>query len=291
MARWLAWLFLLLLLLPALVCAQLAHPDVLDRQHPLTRGLVSWWPVTTHLSGGATWYDWIGATPLTLTNMGSASGWKGMGSDRFPGALLFDGSDDFATVAKNTNLNLTQGTIAVWAKRTAATGEHVMVSLGDGSADADNFLFLEWADTTDVVRVTVASSTLNVWQADTANTFSIGIWYHFALTVGPNGNALYVNGVAQSLTYNWGASTNTEFLSTVYAAAVTWDVGRLNSVNFPNYCACALTDLRVYNRPLTSAEVGMLATARWPTFGGTLAAEPEPLLPSRIRTRIRATVE
>lgn len=68
--------------------------DPVNRHHPLSRGLVSWWLTLPPLDGGARLYDIAGLNPGTLSGMGSNGGWRGTTRPGGLGQLLFDGSND-----------------------------------------------------------------------------------------------------------------------------------------------------------------------------------------------------
>jgi Concanavalin A-like lectin/glucanases superfamily len=243
----------------------LNYANPVNLEAPLNRGLVSWWQVLPQRLGGVRLLDLQGKNHLTLTNMGASGATSGWGATTRPGGmgeLRGDGSNDYLTAPLQASMNLAQGTVAVWTKRrSAASGEQMIVSWGDGSVNGDALFSLSWPDTTNVLRVLLASAGAYVWRGDTSNSFGPGLWWYVAVSVGPAGNSLFVNGVPQTLTYANGSATSSAFLSTIYSVLVSLDVGRLNCVNFPVYYPGAVDDLRLYNRALAPAEVRALYQA------------------------------
>ena len=91
-------------LLPTLLLLCLASASwalgpyaLLDRTHPLTRGLLGWWRAVPGLTGSLNLYDLLGVDNGILANMGSGlgstSGWSPTAREGGYMQLNFDGTD------------------------------------------------------------------------------------------------------------------------------------------------------------------------------------------------------
>lgn len=99
---------------------------VLNRQHPLARGLVAWWRPSQQWVSGTLWRDLVQGYPATLTNMAypasTTSGWSRL---PYPGArqggyMSFDGSNDYVTCGVNAAFTPQRLSVAYWLRlRTA----------------------------------------------------------------------------------------------------------------------------------------------------------------------------
>jgi hypothetical protein len=97
---------------------------MLDRSHPLARGLVGWWPLN---EGGGTRVADVGSyqNPGAFGNItpSSTSGWSGGPHGR---AVRFDGSDDIISVPHSASLALTGDMSAcAWVNVTSVASPHV----------------------------------------------------------------------------------------------------------------------------------------------------------------------
>jgi hypothetical protein len=285
-------------LLPRLSVAQEVPEDLLrgawfldvanlvNRSHPLAPSL--WWLTLPQRSrGDAAWIDLCRNQRLIQTNMGNPvtvfSGY-GRSTSRVGGFadVRCDGVNDYLSMPKIPALNLAQGSLVVSAYRTSAATSDMIVGLGDGSANGDNFYSLLWADGTNAVTTTLVSSAAYVWNAKTPASFAPATWHQFVMTVSAQGNAFYANGQPVTLTYTTGSAVTTGWWSTIYAAITTFDVGRLNTVNFPQYLEGRTDDVRIYNRALTAKEVQALYVNTRLGYPGLLRRLPLTAAPAAV---------
>lgn len=117
-----------------------SHTTAVRRDHPLNRGLVSWWLPTPNNSGGQTLFDLVGLNDGTLTN---GPTWTA-GRDGFP-ALSFDGANDYVNCGSPVGLNgATAATISAWLYR-SSTGTTVgLGGCGGNTSGGDNRFSLVW---------------------------------------------------------------------------------------------------------------------------------------------------
>lgn len=106
---------------------------MLDRSHPLARGLVGWWPLN---EGGGTRVADVGSyqNPGAFGNItpSSTSGWSGGPHGR---AVRFDGSDDIISVPHSASLALTGDMSAcAWVNVTSVANYRSVLIKGNGGA-------------------------------------------------------------------------------------------------------------------------------------------------------------
>jgi hypothetical protein len=285
-------------LLPRLSFAQLGTGDLqrgasfldvgnlVHKQHPLAPAL--WWLMLPQRTGGeSAWVDLCQNRRLVPTNMvaipNSISGYQ-RGTARLGGfnEVRFDNSNDYLTMAKIPAFNVTQGSLVISVYRNAAVSPDLIVSLGDGSLDGVNFYTMQWADATNAVTTTFVSASAYIWNAKTPASFAPATWHQFVQTAGAQGNAFYANGQPVTLTYTAGSAATAGWWSTIYAAATTFDVGRANIINYPNYMDGRIDDVRIYNRALIAKEVLALYTNTRLGYPGLLRRLPLTAAPAAV---------
>ena len=174
--------------------------------------------------------------------------------------LSLDGSSDYVDLSAHISSfsNITEGTISAWIN-TTDTGESVIFDMtdSDGTGEIAKFSIeggqLKWLTINDTGAYVIGYSDALV---------NDGNWHHVAVTVGPSGNALYIDGVVASMTYTAGDSTESSFLSDI-TGADSADIGRsVYSGSFSDYNGL-LDDVRLYGEVLT-AELAELAITNKP---------------------------
>ena len=174
---------------------------------------------------------------------------------QFSGGTTYDG----VNLAPNNGFAaLSQGTLEAWVKfdTSATAGIHDWFDGHDESGCSYPFEFdfnnqggtvywEVWAGNTAQCNATFYA------QVALANP---GQWHHLAYVVGNTGNAWYVDGLAQTPTYLAGSASTTFFFASIAASSNTrYDVGTgaASSERFEG----TIDELRIYDRPLTQAEV------------------------------------
>ena len=198
------------------------------------------------------------ATSLVGTSVGTLT--NGVGFDSANGgSFTFDGSDDYISVAYNTELNTPLGaTYDIWIYPTS-TGEFLSRGTSDSGTTPDNprfyigssgNLYFDWSTPGADTYVSTASGvvTFNAWNN------IIG-----AATPGQQ-LRVYVNAVEPS--YSFVSNTlptplpNTP--NPLIIGGVTW---------IPRYIAGKIAAVRLYNKSLTAAEVLQNYNAQKSRFG------------------------
>jgi hypothetical protein len=231
-----------------------------------TNGLVAHWTFTGAANGivrdaSPNGLDGrvLGATPTT-------------GQTCYDGALHFDGIDDAVHVPvpgatpPEAISRLAHGTIAI-RFRFPDTGSGVVIPLlyfGEAHAGTmHNSLIVEIGHSNDPQNRRLYFTIFNKWFCfDTATNLLPETWYHFVGVVGTNGNTGYLNG--QEMTgrhYNLGSSAAfTNFFSSVpVRECLAIGYGRLSQEDPFRHGPATISDVRIYDRPLSAAKVSALA--------------------------------
>lgn len=241
--------------------------------HALNRGLVAWWIVAPHWSGGTTLRDLFGRCHGTLTSMAPATDWKGPQGRRGGfGCLSFANlTDDYVTASKVGNWSGGDGTVMMWARKTAATAGSNDYLMWTHFTSATDRIFME-VETQSAGGGTDSPQISAAWAGFDTNRFvfspviMIGRWYHVAITwaVGVP-MRMYVDGVLVSTSVNNFAAQT---------ATATERIG--------NYASGSLSfggdidDVRRFERQLSAVEVSATYQESLAGHPGTLNRLPLP---------------
>lgn len=271
--RWLV----LLLLWPALVCAQLATPmstpgdfstvvlsNPVNWQSPLNRGLVSWWLNLPSLSGGGTTFrDIAGSNHGTLTSMAtpstSTSGWNRTTRRGGWGHLAFDGTNDYVGVPSSTQFDFAGDfSVSAWIYATAST------AFVDAVSRATSSLAQQWAlEQISGSRIDFYLQTSGgTYRAQNTTKWSVNMWHFVVGTLTGTTVRVYVDGVVGGTT-----ATITGSFSSLPGTKVAMGAAGQNPAN---YWPGAIDDVRLYNRTLSALEVLAL-------YQGSLQGYPQTL--------------
>lgn len=206
--------------------------------------------------------------------MGGAT-WE---SGKIGNALYLDGVDDYVDLSQSINNigTLGQGTIALWFKYDSMLDSQPIMPILhfgiDNETDSSNMFIIEIGHGgTEGNGLTLDSSNKKLYVTwikdnqepflcfDTNENLAEDIWHHFAVTVGPDGNTGYLNGIElDSRDYNFGTSSDQSFFSSIpVQKQLTLGLGRTHHeispefINFKGY----LDDVRIYDRPLSEQEI------------------------------------
>ena len=227
-------------------------------------GLVAHWPFDDPSGGVAV--DVAGGLNGTVHGASRADG-------PVDGCLWFDGEDDyvdFPPAVVDAIGSLGQGTIAFWFNYSYLLDRQEiepLFHLGiDDGGEPDNMFIIELGHKYPVIRrlyVTwVIGKQIPVLCYDTGFHVDEDEWYHFAVTVGPDGNTGYLNGVELvNRYYNFGAPDDALFLDDIPVQdQFTIGYGKTNDVKSPGflYYRGYVDDVRVYNQSLSAGEISEL---------------------------------
>jgi hypothetical protein len=96
---------------------------------------------------------------------------------------------------------------------------------------------------------------------DSGTNLQPNTWYHYVAVVGPNGNTGYLDGQEMiSRHYNLGSdATYTNFFSSVpVGECMALGYGRYGEEDPFYYGPCVISDVQIYNRPLSASEIQKL---------------------------------
>lgn len=155
--------------------------------------------------------------------------------------VLFDGTDDYISIAGTITLGSTF-TILSWIKpSTLAGGDYIVYGLDSNGAD-------NW------FGINANSVNLFATQAPDVNNFilsggsitSTGSWYHIGTTINGNTAKVYLNGIEQN-------STTVGFTIAPWDSTVT-SIGRRGSIA-QRYFPGSISTVQTYNRVLLPSEI------------------------------------
>jgi hypothetical protein len=211
---------------------------VINRSHPLARGLVGAWAFQD--GGGSTLRDvsWRG-NHGTLTNMDPATDWV---TSRYGGALDFDGSNDYASVPQTSSLAFTTSmSIECLVKLDTTSGAQCIVD----SRHTDNSGFYLFCYS-HVAPISFVFGMSTGGTADNLTTTPVvsGVWYHLIGTWDGATSRVYLDGVLE------GSMSKT---GTMTVSTAPLRIGYRHTNNYPLNGQVSLA--RLWDRPLSPSEV------------------------------------
>ena len=183
----------------------------------------------------------------TATLVNSPAWTSGISGD----ALVFNGTNSYATVPSASTLNGYPLTVSVWVKTGSTSGLHGIMNKYAASSMNGYQIFINNGD---LCAWYFKNSSNYIWDGSgcTLSTpgFADNNWHMVTFVVSSTGGTLYVDGVmkaSQAWTGTAGATTSSQVLS----------FARYPGVSSP-YLAAALDDARIYNQALSGAQVATL---------------------------------
>ncbi len=170
-------------------------------------------------------------------------------------ALDFDGSGDYVALGTDPFSTLAEGTISAWIKPVSVDGWKTIVCAKQGTNQYDYMTF-RTQDNKINFRLTLGAPLLGA-VGDT--TLQTGLWYHVVYTTSSSGNALYVNGSPETVTYDAGNSGTNAFFANLPSGQVT-TVGIHKNYKGSDIQGFdgTIDDVRIYDRALSDEEVEQL---------------------------------
>lgn len=234
-----------------------------DWRHPLNRGLVGWWLVVPHWSGGTVLRDLMGRHHGSLTNMAPASDWLTSGRSGGWGALDFDGTDDRVEINSVFGLGTTDLSATMWVYLDSTSEQGAFLKIGDDT-DASNV---------DGFAIGVGSTTMQnsgnnlillyeyVRFIATGDPIGTG-WHHVAMVIDPSGYPRwFIDGRFKGSQGTAGGRQPTE---------TTKIGGYSNEAGGSRHTDCGMDCVRIFNRALSDYEV-------WADYTATSRRETQPL--------------
>ena len=216
---------------------------------------------------GNTWTDLSGGRrDATLTNSPSF--------DSATGSIAFNGINNLAIV---NNPYYTYGkeiTVSAWCK---FSGFNFDLSQAVKDVDAMNSNVWLWHQSTNGFIWYVNDN--GTWVAITISSLTTGVWYHITTTASATSLKIYVNGVSTVT----GGAISTQILNVPTSQIATND-NRYSTSRAP--FSGNMSNISVYNRALTDAEIQKNYNALAPRYGLTPIAN----VSSQIRTTTSAVL-
>ncbi|MDJ0894329.1 MAG: Ig-like domain-containing protein [Alphaproteobacteria bacterium] len=129
--------------------------------------------------------------PQVITNVSSPAGNNS--------ALLFDrGAETFAVVQHDVSLEMGEGTVALWVQPTDIGGKQIFLSKDNSGTDDGGHFHIGLEGNQLFLRTAPGNGDSNVEYRTKVEggVFTEGQWAHVALTYGPEGVTVYVDGEA-----------------------------------------------------------------------------------------------
>jgi hypothetical protein len=170
-------------------------PQPVNSRHSLNRGRLAWWMTVPGLYGGNKLHDLCGLNSGTLTNMGSASGWRPTPRPGGFGHLLFDGTDDLVSCP---HISLNQMSVGCWFYNTSSAASFKTFVCDYTNANATS-TGLAW-----ILRIPSINSNTQVEFYTNSGTFTnlvapvstiaLNTWYRILCTYDGAARRIYING-------------------------------------------------------------------------------------------------
>lgn len=215
-------------------------------------------------------------------------------SGQVDSATEFDGSSGYVEIGHDDAFLVDEGAIVLWFYLDNTSGRKELFSKDSSDYDTGGHVTM-YANGSDVqVRFQDTSSS---YTLDSGSVLSATTWHHAALTFGPGGLKLYVDGAlvdSDSHTGGMGTSSGgTGNFEPIALGANTWSSGNLTVSPLNNYLDGRLDDVRFYDEQLTAEQVAAVFTdgeASTSEEGGTTPQlmtlyefnEPDPVTPQLV---------
>jgi len=175
------------------------------------------------------------------------------------GGAVYDGDGGYVDLPRGAFDSLTEGTVSAWIKRDiSGVGViHPIIGAQDGSTNIGYLYWIRIVDDKVRIRVRTGSSGTNAISANGSTVLDANKWHHIVYTVESGvGNKYFVNGKQETMIYETGDSTNTEFFNAVGGASLYYPVG---SRMYKGVTAFELDgtvdEVAIWNRALTANEI------------------------------------
>ncbi|OGC47516.1 hypothetical protein A2886_03265 [candidate division WWE3 bacterium RIFCSPHIGHO2_01_FULL_42_13] len=190
----------------------------------------------------------IGASG-TQTSAGTCTtsgAWSNGATGKYNYSMNFDGTDDYAVTSASLSNMFSNGiSVSAWVKYPNFTNHNRTVTI-ENAAGTDYDVWLQANQTTGLVQFGSGGATK---YKNSSSALSVDTWYHIlGVTDYTNGGTkIYINGRDNGGTVN--------ATPTYTSSKGTLDIGRLMSASSASYGAGQFDDIRVFNYPLTAAQV------------------------------------
>lgn len=168
-------------------------------------------------------------------------------------AMVFDGgNNDYIEIDHENDLELDSGTMVLWFNTDDADSRQGLFSKDSSGYDDGGHMTAFVDDGQLSIRMQNTNSSFTVQGGDVTS----GAWHQMALSFGPDGMKLYMDGeLVDSDNYTGGISDNEEPL---IFGANQWGSGNGTANNLQNFFEGQMDGVAIYDRPLTPTELSNL---------------------------------
>ncbi|MBI2050649.1 MAG: LamG domain-containing protein [Parcubacteria group bacterium] len=170
-------------------------------------------------------------------------------------AMDFDGTDDYIDLKSGKLSEDEQGTITAWVKMDSGTGGAVF---GYGGTSGGNWPLFRAGISGNEIFLGTRPNGLDYEYTNAQTTLTNGVWYHLAWVSNGTTWYLYVNGQSESYTMGYGSAGKWFADITESSGPKTLIGAWFDGNTYQSRLDGQISDLRVYNRALSAAEVEML---------------------------------
>ena len=227
----------------------------------LTKGLIGYWGLSDKEGGtGSTTYD---MTPYS--NNGTRLGETVLASmyttDRHSqsnNAQTFDGTSDYVDLGSDSGLNTNELTVSAWIKPsldspdsifgkadTAVANQYFLFGAGSHTGSLENEILCILKDSTGIRGCYTSTDRTEIFDNN---------WHHVAVTADGSAYAIYLDGESKTITLGQGSNDGDTLVTSFDKASI----GALETTSVGQYFNGDISDVRLYNRALTAAEIKML---------------------------------
>ncbi len=182
----------------------------------------------------------------------------GWGGGKFGDALKFDGNNDYAEIPHTDEFLLDAGTFAFWFHGDFVTGRRGLVSKDSQYYDTGGHLFIYLESE----RVEARLQSVDADYTLISGTVEKNTWYHVALTFGPDGMTLYLDGTpVDTDPYGGGLGTTSGGAGNyepIALGANSWASGDQQIMPLQDYFDGKIDDFRIFNYALSVEEIALL---------------------------------
>lgn len=216
---------------------------LLDRAHPLSRGLVGWWPMIEQ--AGRRVNDLASGQAGLMAN---DPAWTG---SPLGAGILFNGSNNYINIPHDPRHALAAPfTISAWIKPTSGTSYPPVLCKTNGASNG-----FSWEFTTSGETALAFWFYSGGWTTKGSIPLQNGIFQHVAITLDGANETRYINGAINSQVAN-------ALSPSVSTAAL--QIGGNTSLS--RYFGGVISGVRIYNRALSAFEIANL-------YGDPMAGE------------------
>lgn len=193
-----------------------------------------------------------GATP-------GATGWDGTGT-----AVALDGTDDYVEVPPDSAYALDAGTVSIRFNANNLDDKQTIFSRDSTHFDGGGHL-TAWLNTDGSIEVRLQSDSGNTFMQSDSGTVTAGDWSHVAVSFGPEGAALFLDGArVDTDSYTGGITGNNEPWT---LGASQWKSSDGAADNLQHFFDGAIDEFAVFDYQLETSEVAAIESGGI-TMGG-----------------------